>query len=208
MLLTVIKMYPLARLCKPNMFLYCRYYRARSQRCPRNYYETLRISPNSSQKEIRQAFLKLSKELHPDATGKSNHNDFVEINEAYRILSKENTKRQYDMQPKCQNSGVGGSPHKVVYANPYQWEVEAEDTNPVDYENNYYGFRGIKKMRNVTIALVCLVVSSFGSAFLFLFILKKAHAEEKLAMKKSARYKKEFRNKKYLSSVQETKPIE
>ncbi|XP_031775684.1 uncharacterized protein LOC105736857 [Apis florea] len=59
--------------------VFCRKYN--QQRCKCTYYEELQISPNASQKEIRDAYIKLSKQMHPDNNNTGNHNDFVKLNE-------------------------------------------------------------------------------------------------------------------------------
>lgn len=38
--------------------------------------------------------------MHPDIKGNQSHEDFVKINEAYNVLSKEILKRDYDMNLK------------------------------------------------------------------------------------------------------------
>lgn len=63
-----------------------------------NYYETLGVSRDASDKDIRQAYRRLARQYHPDV----NKNDaeaeekFKEINEAYSVLSDEDTRRKYD----------------------------------------------------------------------------------------------------------------
>ena len=36
--------------------------------------------------------------MHPDTSKKSNHADFVKVLEAYQVLSKEYTRKEYDMR--------------------------------------------------------------------------------------------------------------
>lgn len=64
------------------------------------YYEVLGLSPSATAAEIRQAFLKLSKQCHPDVvTGgydSENHKKFVRVNEAYSVLSRPLSRRNYD----------------------------------------------------------------------------------------------------------------
>ncbi|KAI8787003.1 uncharacterized protein LOC106063569 [Biomphalaria glabrata] len=69
----------------------------------KSHYETLGVTRTATKSEIRQAFLKLSKQCHPDRSSgkgdKSNrehHKKFVQINEAYSVLSKPLTRRDYD----------------------------------------------------------------------------------------------------------------
>ncbi|XP_044536193.1 dnaJ homolog subfamily C member 4 [Gracilinanus agilis] len=65
-----------------------------------NYYELLGIRPDASMQEVKRAFFAKSKELHPDRDPKNPalHNRFVELNEAYRVLSKDCSRRAYDSQ--------------------------------------------------------------------------------------------------------------
>lgn len=39
--------------------------------------------------------------MHPDSGTKGSHKEFVKINEAYTILSKSDTKQNYDTNLKC-----------------------------------------------------------------------------------------------------------
>lgn len=61
----------------------------------KDYYKTLGIERNASVDEIKKAFRKKALESHPD---KTNGDDtlFKEINEAYSILSEDESKKQYD----------------------------------------------------------------------------------------------------------------
>ncbi|CAF1125117.1 unnamed protein product [Didymodactylos carnosus] len=64
----------------------------------KNFYDLLGIEKVATQKQIKQAFFKLSKEYHPDSNpnDKSLHGKFVKINEAYNILSKQSSRTTYD----------------------------------------------------------------------------------------------------------------
>ncbi|XP_074087289.1 dnaJ homolog subfamily C member 4 [Macrotis lagotis] len=78
-----------------------------------NYYELLGICPDASMKEVKQAFFAKSKELHPDRDPKNPalHNQFVELNEAYRVLSKEASRRDYDSLLSLRGSSPPPRPH-------------------------------------------------------------------------------------------------
>jgi len=63
------------------------------------HYDTLGVSESATSEEIRNAYLKLSKQFHPDMNrGDENnlHDKFVEINDAYSVLSNSHSKFDYD----------------------------------------------------------------------------------------------------------------
>ncbi|KAL1455410.1 hypothetical protein WDU94_009503 [Cyamophila willieti] len=62
------------------------------------HYDVLNVKKNSSPKEIRSAFIKLSKEYHPDKNLNNPllHDKFVKLNEAYSTLNDIDSRRNYD----------------------------------------------------------------------------------------------------------------
>ncbi|MCC7319437.1 MAG: molecular chaperone DnaJ [Rubellimicrobium sp.] len=64
----------------------------------RDYYETLGVSRGASADEIKKAFRKKAKELHPDrnADNPEAESQFKELNEAYDILKDDQKKAAYD----------------------------------------------------------------------------------------------------------------
>lgn len=60
----------------------------------KNYYQVLGIEHNSDTGTIKKAYYKLSKQHHPDKGGDAKI--FNEINEAYEILTNEETRTDYD----------------------------------------------------------------------------------------------------------------
>lgn len=64
----------------------------------KSLYETLEISENASESEIKKAYRKLARQYHPDVNKDAGAEDkFKEINSAYEILSDKKKKQQYDM---------------------------------------------------------------------------------------------------------------
>jgi len=77
---------------KRNLFL--------QTRLLHTHYDTLGVKKNATQSEIKAAFFKESKKIHPDM----NPNDpkskakFIKLNEAYSVLSKPSKRREYDLK--------------------------------------------------------------------------------------------------------------
>ena len=61
----------------------------------KNYYAILGILPNATSEDIRGAYRRRAKELHPDHYGK-NSSPFLEVQEAYGVLSDPGHRRNYD----------------------------------------------------------------------------------------------------------------
>jgi len=63
----------------------------------KSLYETLEVSQNASESEIKKAYRKLARKYHPDICKEAECEEkFKEINAAYEILSDKEKKAQYD----------------------------------------------------------------------------------------------------------------
>jgi len=64
----------------------------------KDLYKILGVSEEANADAIKKAYRKLAKENHPDATGgdKKKTERFKEVNEAYTVLSDQQTRREYD----------------------------------------------------------------------------------------------------------------
>ncbi|ABB43833.1 Heat shock protein DnaJ-like protein [Sulfurimonas denitrificans DSM 1251] len=63
----------------------------------KSLYDTLEISENATEAEIKKAYRKLARQYHPDVNKEKGAEDkFKEINSAYEILSDKKKKAQYD----------------------------------------------------------------------------------------------------------------
>jgi len=68
---------------------------ARNDELP-NYYETLGVPRDATQKEIKNKFRELAKKAHPDKTKEDSEEEMVELNKAYEILSDKELREKYD----------------------------------------------------------------------------------------------------------------
>jgi molecular chaperone DnaJ len=63
----------------------------------RDYYELLGVPRDASEGDIKKAFRRLARELHPDVSDAPDaHERFREVVEAYEVLSKSETRELYD----------------------------------------------------------------------------------------------------------------
>ncbi|XP_068571070.1 dnaJ homolog subfamily C member 4 [Cebidichthys violaceus] len=72
-----------------------------------SYYDLLGVKSDASLEEIKNAFFDKSKKLHPDSdpSNPALHSQFVELNEAYRVLSKDPSRKEYDFKTRHPYSG-------------------------------------------------------------------------------------------------------
>lgn len=61
-----------------------------------NHYDVLGVSKTAEVDEIRRSYRELARKHHPDRHGGRTTSDMVRINEAWRVLSNEQRRRQYD----------------------------------------------------------------------------------------------------------------
>ncbi|KXJ82436.1 hypothetical protein RP20_CCG013776, partial [Aedes albopictus] len=103
--------------------------------------------------------------LHPDANvsnanKKANEKSFVQLLEAYKVLSKPDTRSNYDYELalKARPQPHPGGSHNI---HNHHWYPNASHYHTPD-PNSFYGIKGLKKVSNWTIVWYCLVFMVLG----------------------------------------------
>ena len=109
----------------------------------RNLYQVLNLTPRATQENIKKSFRKLARELHPDKHSGSKKKEmeekFVELANAYEILSDPKKRRRYDM----------GGPNAMGEMGP--------DNDDGEYYDDFGGFSSSKKLGERMGEVRCLV---------------------------------------------------
>jgi DnaJ-related protein SCJ1 len=127
--------------------------------CGKDYYQILGLKRDASTKEIKKAYRDLSLKWHPDkhAGNKEAEQKFMEISQAYEILSDENKRRTYDQ---FGEEGLKQGPGGMEHRNP--WDM----FNIFNQNQGQRGGNNQKKNPNVEIPLeVTLQDLYLGSTF-------------------------------------------
>lgn len=62
-----------------------------------NHYEVLKLAQNCTHTDIKRAYYELSKKYHPDRNHNSSPKLFLDVSEAYKTLSKPDSRLRYDI---------------------------------------------------------------------------------------------------------------
>ncbi|CAD6241260.1 GSCOCG00002593001-RA-CDS [Cotesia congregata] len=169
------------------------------------YYEILGIPKDASKKDVKEAFIKLSKKIHPDKsseTSAKSHNDFVKINEAYRVLSKDHSRQQYDSHLKY-NQGQG-PPNYRAY-NPqgddpysrsnayYRSNSFYQDAWRIRYQQQRRASPNDKNFTPSKIVIYCFLISLVGSLLQLWAVIKSPIFNREEMNRRSERYFNDYR---------------
>ena len=126
--------------------------------------------------------------MHPDSGNKGSHAEFVKINEAYRVLSKMNKRREYDRSLKYNVSYSNFSEHSNYQytQRDYQryWDTNWRNNSNVHWDSN--------KQNLARSVMLCIAIMVFGTLIQVLIILKSLIFDREALLKKSAQYQAEY----------------
>ncbi|XP_039616679.1 dnaJ homolog subfamily C member 4 [Polypterus senegalus] len=133
-----------------------------------NYYDLLGVKKDATVEEIKRAFFARSKELHPDSdpSNPGLHKQFVELSEAYQVLSKDVTRKTYDARMR-----VNAFKYSTTDAYTYHdWQTPSKNTQSENM--HYWGqFRNTsnedispkaKRQRNQRLVGYCILIMLGG----------------------------------------------
>ncbi|KAL0829273.1 hypothetical protein ABMA28_004089 [Loxostege sticticalis] len=156
----------------------------------KTHYDVLKLRKNCTDKEIKEAFIQMSKEYHPDKNKDSAAQEkFVRIVEAYNVLSKPGSRARYDSMNDTSGSTYVYKthvPHNIrrPQQHNYYYEYTPPKSHSTTEQKAYYGMSGVKKVPNYVIILMCCglaVVGCFLQVFVIreLYVVQRRQAHEK-----------------------------
>src|SRR3954471_5822434 len=84
----------------------------------RDYYELLGVSRDASENDIKKAFRRLARKLHPDVSEEPDAEErFREVSEAYEVLSNSETRQLYDRYGHAGLKGGSFRPRHADFGN-------------------------------------------------------------------------------------------
>ncbi|XP_061691673.1 dnaJ homolog subfamily C member 4 isoform X2 [Syngnathoides biaculeatus] len=155
------------------------------QRKGANYYDLLGVKDDATLEEIKNAFFDKSKKLHPDSDPSNPmlHSQFVALNEAYRVLSKQPSRKEYDFKISPRGGGrafgsasghtAHGTSGATTQDNIRYWEQiyqsHAQEMSAEERER--------RRRRNFRLVGYCFLAMalSVGAHFVFFRKLEEVH---------------------------------
>ncbi|XP_053179878.1 dnaJ homolog subfamily C member 4 [Scomber japonicus] len=172
------------RLCQSCLWCYKSGLRLLSQsaacRKAVNYYDLLGVKSDATLDEIKNAFFDKSKKMHPDSdpTNPGLHGQFVQLNEAYRVLSKEPSRKEYDFknrQPYSGNQAFRSTSSyrasTAAHENIRYWEQfrQTQEMPAEEWQK--------RRKRNIRLVGYCIITMllSVGAHIIFFSKLEEVH---------------------------------
>jgi DnaJ-class molecular chaperone len=115
----------------------------------RNYYEVLGVKRSAPEDEIKKAYRKLARKLHPDLNpgDKAAEEQFKELQEAYDVLSAAEDRKLYDQYGenwRAVKAGAGAPPPGWSPGEGVRWTTEAGGAPPGGFDFSDFDFGGFR----------------------------------------------------------------
>lgn len=156
-----------------------------------SYYEILGVKNDCSTKEIKDAFVHKSKQIHPDMKNSSDvtsSKEFIKLMEAYKVLSKSHSRANYDMHL----NGIDRMNFVTqdIYHEPWKSEKTSRTV-----DRSYYGIKGLGRMANWKIVMACVVFCVVGS------VVQAYAIKKSFTFKRNALLERSAKSSEHLSKV-------
>lgn len=135
----------------------------------KNYYQILGVSASATKDEIKEAYVKLSKKIHPDMNkGDEFFSElFKNINEAHQVLSDDEKRNQYNIQ-----------------FNSYLYDFNYIKEKEIELHRRELSMEEIARKRKVLITNAISLIAGISVVALFSFSLDKPSEDETTVYRK------------------------
>uniref|UniRef100_A0A0B7AY96 J domain-containing protein n=1 Tax=Arion vulgaris TaxID=1028688 RepID=A0A0B7AY96_9EUPU len=193
--------------CRTHLNLTSRFSLCRQYSTKVTHYDILGITKEATSEDIRAAFIKKSKECHPDInrTDPNNHKKFVLVNEAYSVLNKPLSRSDYDASityPHHRTYQQSMSQSSRPYGN-YSWVDYDEQIRRAQNIRNeehkmrsHYGTAGQKRTLNFKVVAACLLVMLISSVVHYFAVMKVSLMHKNMLDKQDAKLQEIWLNAK------------
>src|SRR4249919_3471743 len=122
-----------------------------------DYYKILGVEKTASQEDIKNAYRKLARKLHPDLNpnDKTAHTRFQQINEANEVLSDPDKRKKYDQYGKdwqhaeqFEKAGKASAGSREWHGDPFEG-THMNDDGFSDFFESLFGRGGGRSGKNV-----------------------------------------------------------
>ncbi|XP_030129213.1 dnaJ homolog subfamily C member 24 [Taeniopygia guttata] len=126
----------------------------------KDWYKVLGAQPSDSPAELKRKYQKLALLYHPDkqeadvAAGEAEERvqRFIEIDQAWKILGNEETKKEYDLQQRGDNLTKEWPLHEQIYLEDMSWN---EDKQVYTLSCRCGGNYSVSRSETKDVSLVC-----------------------------------------------------
>lgn len=172
----------------------------------KTHYDVLDVDFNATPEQIRAAYVKKSKQLHPDLNPNQpqTHEKFIRMTEAYNTLIKKNTRHKYDLSLRAylrreklhrstysghtsasSSTRPGSSFHQPEADEHVYWDetirsMRDKSKGKEFSDTDYYGVKGLKRQPNSYI-LAGVIVWIFIGVIIHFVIFSKSRDYTKYA---------------------------